>query len=443
MATILQHLPTQQKVGIAFSGGLDTSAALLWMKKKGALPYAYTANLGQPDEDDYEAIPRKAMAYGAEKARLIDCRLQLAHEGIAALQCGAFHISTAGITYFNTTPLGRAVTGTMLVAAMKEDDVHIWGDGSTFKGNDIERFYRYGLLTNPSLKIYKPWLDQRFIDELGGRKEMSEFLIANGFDYKMSVEKAYSTDSNMLGATHEAKDLEHLNSGIRIVNPIMGVPFWREDCVVKPEEVTVRFEDGQPVALNGQSFASPVDLIMKANEIGGRHGLGMSDQIENRIIEAKSRGIYEAPGLALLFIAYERLVTGIHNEDTIEQYRINGLKLGRLLYQGRWFDPQAIMLRESAQRWVARAVTGEVTVELRRGNDYSILNTESPNLTYAPERLSMEKVEDAPFTPLDRIGQLTMRNLDITDTRGKLGVYSRTGLLTGGDGTDMLKLGKD
>ncbi len=440
MATILQHLPTRQKVGIAFSGGLDTSAALLWMKKKGALPYAYTANLGQPDEDDYDAIPRKALAYGAEKARLIDCRLQLAHEGIAALQCGAFHISTAGITYFNTTPLGRAVTGTMLVAAMKEDDVHIWGDGSTFKGNDIERFYRYGLLTNPALKIYKPWLDQTFIDELGGRKEMSEFLIANGFDYKMSVEKAYSTDSNMLGATHEAKDLEHLNSGIRIVNPIMGVPFWREDCAVKPEEVTVRFEDGQPVAINGQTFDSPVDLIMKANEIGGRHGLGMSDQIENRIIEAKSRGIYEAPGLALLFIAYERLVTGIHNEDTIEQYRINGLKLGRLLYQGRWFDPQAIMLRESAQRWVARAITGEVTVELRRGNDYSILNTESPNLTYAPERLSMEKVEDAPFTPLDRIGQLTMRNLDITDTRGKLGVYARTGLLTAGDGTDMLKL---
>jgi argininosuccinate synthase len=440
MATILQHLPTQQKVGIAFSGGLDTSAALLWMKKKGAVPYAYTANLGQPDEDDYDAIPRKAMAYGAEQARLIDCRQQLAHEGIAALQCGAFHISTAGITYFNTTPLGRAVTGTMLVAAMKEDDVNIWGDGSTFKGNDIERFYRYGLLTNPSLKIYKPWLDQTFIDELGGRKEMSEFLIANGFDYKMSVEKAYSTDSNMLGATHEAKDLEHLNSGIRIVNPIMGVPFWREDCAVKPEEVTVRFEEGQPVALNGQTFSDPVALIMKANEIGGRHGLGMSDQIENRIIEAKSRGIYEAPGLALLFIAYERLVTGIHNEDTIEQYRINGLKLGRLLYQGRWFDPQAIMLRESAQRWVARAITGEVTIELRRGNDYSILNTESPNLTYAPERLSMEKVEDAPFTPLDRIGQLTMRNLDITDTRAKLGVYARAGLVSLGSGSDMLKL---
>jgi len=381
------------------------------------------------------------MGYGAVQARLIDCRPQLAHEGIAALQAGAFHISTAGVTYFNTTPLGRAVTGTMLVAAMKEDDVNIWGDGSTYKGNDIERFYRYGLLTNPSLKIYKPWLDQQFIDELGGRKEMSEFLIANGYDYKMSVEKAYSTDSNMLGATHEAKDLEHLNSGIRIVNPIMGVAFWKDEVAVKAEEVTVRFEEGVPVALNGQTFESPVELILEANRIGGRHGLGMSDQIENRIIEAKSRGIYEAPGLALLHIAYERLVTGIHNEDTIEQYRINGLKLGRLLYQGRWFDPQAIMLRETAQRWVARAITGEVTLELRRGNDYSILNTDSPNLTYAPERLSMEKVEDAPFTPLDRIGQLTMRNLDITDTRAKLGIYSDAGLLSLGQGEDFLKLG--
>ena len=442
MATILQHLPSGQKVGIAFSGGLDTSAALLWMRQKGAIPFAYTANLGQPDESDYDEIPRKAKQYGAEVARLVDCRTQLAHEGIAAIQCGAFHIRTAGATYFNTTPLGRAVTGTMLVAAMKEDDVHIWGDGSTFKGNDIERFYRYGLLTNPSLKIYKPWLDQLFIDELGGRKEMSEFLIANGFDYKMSVEKAYSTDSNMLGATHEAKDLEELSSGIRIVNPIMGVPFWRDDCVVKAEEVTVRFEEGMPVALNGQTFANPVELFLKANEIGGRHGLGMCDQIENRIIEAKSRGIYEAPGMALLHTAYERLVSGIHNEDTIEQYRINGLKLGRLLYQGRWFDPQAIMLRETAQRWVARAITGEVTLELRRGNDYSILNTDSPNLTYAPERLSMEKVEDAPFSPLDRIGQLTMRNLDIVDTRGKLGIYAKSGLLALGEGTDMLKLGQ-
>ena len=427
--TILQHLPIGQKVGIAFSGGLDTSAALLWMKLKGALPYAYTANLGQPDEDDYNAIPKKAMEYGAENARLIDCRTQLAHEGIAAIQCGAFHVSTGGIAYFNTTPLGRAVTGTMLVSAMKEDDVNIWGDGSTYKGNDIERFYRYGLLTNPALKIYKPWLDQQFIDELGGRHEMSEFLIANGFNYKMSVEKAYSTDSNMLGATHEAKDLEFLNSGIRIVNPIMGVPFWREDVQIKAEEVTVRFEEGIPVALNGKTFDNIVELFLEANRIGGRHGLGMSDQIENRIIEAKSRGIYEAPGMALLHIAYERLVTGIHNEDTIEQYRINGIRLGRLLYQGRWFDPQALMLRETAQRWVARAVTGEVTLELRRGNDYSLLNTESPNLTYHPERLSMEKVENAPFDPVDRIGQLTMRNLDITDTRDKLGIYSRTGLL--------------
>ncbi len=442
MATILQHLPTGQKVGIAFSGGLDTSAALLWMQKKGALPYAYTANLGQPDESDYNEIPRKAMNYGAVQARLIDCRPQLAAEGLAALQSNAFHISTGGITYFNTTPLGRAVTGTMLVAAMKEDDVHIWGDGSTFKGNDIERFYRYGLLTNPALKIYKPWLDQTFIDELGGRREMSEFLIANGFDYKMSVEKAYSTDSNMLGATHEAKDLEHLHSGIRIVNPIMGVAFWKPEVDVKPEEVSVRFEEGVPVAINGQRIDNLVDVFLKANEVGGRHGLGMSDQIENRIIEAKSRGIYEAPGMALLHIAYERLVTGIHNEDTIEQYRINGLKLGRLLYQGRWFDPQAIMLRETAQRWVARAVTGEVTLELRRGNDYSILNTESPNLTYAPERLSMEKVEDAPFTPLDRIGQLTMRNLDITDTRAKLGVYSDAGLMSLGQGDDFMRLGR-
>ena len=427
--TILQHLPKGEKVGIAFSGGLDTSAALLWMRQHGAIPCAYTANLGQPDEEDYEAIPRKAKEYGAEMARLIDCRTQLAQEGIAAIQCGAFHVTTGGLTYFNTTPLGRAVTGTMLVSAMKEDDVNIWGDGSTYKGNDIERFYRYGLMTNPNLKIYKPWLDQQFIDELGGRFEMSNFLIENGFDYKMSVEKAYSTDSNMLGATHEAKDLEFLNSGIRIVNPIMGVPFWREEVQIKAEEVTVRFEEGIPVTLNGKTFDNIVELFLEANRIGGRHGLGMSDQIENRIIVAKSRGIYEAPGMALLHIAYERLVTGIHNEDTIEQYRINGIRLGRLLYQGRWFDPQALMLRETAQRWVARAVTGEVTLELRRGNDYSLLNTESPNLTYHPERLSMEKVENAPFDPVDRIGQLTMRNLDITDTRDKLGIYSRTGLL--------------
>ncbi len=438
--TILQSLPIGQKVGIAFSGGLDTSAALLWMKLKGANPYAYTANLGQPDEDDYNAIPAKAKQYGAEVARLIDCRAQLAQEGIAAIQCGAFHVSTGGVPYFNTTPLGRAVTGTMLVSAMKEDDVNIWGDGSTYKGNDIERFYRYGLLTNPALKIYKPWLDQQFIDELGGREEMSKFLITNGFDYKMSVEKAYSTDSNMLGATHEAKDLEFLNSGIKIVKPIMGVAFWDENVEIKPETVSVRFEEGVPVALNGKTFANAVELFLAANQIGGRHGLGMSDQIENRIIEAKSRGIYEAPAMALFHIAYERLVTGIHNEDTIEQYRINGLRLGRLLYQGRWFDSQALMLRETAQRWVARAITGEVTLELRRGNDYSILNTESPNLTYQPERLSMEKVENAAFTPLDRIGQLTMRNLDISDTRAKLGVYAQAGLVQLGEGAVIPKL---
>ena len=442
MSNILQSVPVNEKVGIAFSGGLDTSAALHWMRQKGAIPYAYTANLGQPDEPDYNEIPKKAKAYGAELARLIDCREQLVNEGIAALQSGAFHISTAGVTYFNTTPLGRAVTGTMLVAAMREDNVDIWGDGSTFKGNDIERFYRYGLLVNPKLRIYKPWLDDRFIQELGGRKEMSEFMIASGFDYKMSVEKAYSTDSNMLGATHEAKDLEFLNSGMKIVQPIMGVAFWRDDVEVKKEEVSVRFEEGRPVALNGVVYDNPVELMMEANRIGGRHGLGMSDQIENRIIEAKSRGIYEAPGLALLFIAYERLITGIHNEDTIEQYRENGRRLGRLLYQGRWFDSQAIMLRESAQRWVARAITGEVTIELRRGNDYSILNTESANLTYQPERLTMEKGEGA-FSPQDRIGQLTMRNLDISDTRQKLSIYQSTGLLASSNAVSLPLLDKD
>ena len=432
--TILQSVPVGQKVGIAFSGGLDTSAALRWMKNKGALPYAYTANLGQPDETDYEAIPRRAMEYGAENARLIDCREQLVNEGIAAIQSGAFHITTAGQTYFNTTPLGRAVTGTMLVAAMREDGVDIWGDGSTYKGNDIERFYRYGLLVNPNLKIYKPWLDTQFISELGGRAEMSAFLNAEGFAYRMKAEKAYSTDSNMLGATHEAKDLEKLSTSMKIVEPIMGVAYWDESVSIPAETVSVRFEEGQPVALNGKEYSDPVELMLEANRIGGRHGLGMSDQIENRIIEAKSRGIYEAPGMALLHIAYERLISGIHNEDTIEQYHINGRKLGRLLYQGRWFDSQAIMLRESAMRWVARAITGEVFLELRRGNDYTILDTVSPNLTYEPERLTMEK-GDSMFTAVDRIGQLTMRNLDITDTRAKLQTYAKSGLLTGGEGT--------
>jgi len=426
-------------VGIAFSGGLDTSAALHWMRAKGAIPFAYTANLGQPDEQDYDDIPKKALRYGAEGARLIECRPQLVAEGIAAIQCGAFHVTTAGATYFNTTPLGRAVTGTMLVVAMREDDVNIWGDGSTFKGNDIERFYRYGLLANPNLRVYKPWLDQAFIDELGGRKEMSEYMIANGFDYKMSVEKAYSTDSNILGATHEAKDLEYLDHGLSIVDPIMSVAFWKPEVEVPAEVVRVRFEEGQPVELNGRTFPDALSLFSEANAIGGRHGLGTSDQIENRIIEAKSRGVYEAPGMALLHLAYERLVTGIHNEDTIEQYRMNGRRLGRLLYQGRWFDSQAMMLRETAQRWVATAITGEVVVELRRGNDYSLLDTTSPNLTYKPERLTMEKGQEF-FSPQDRIGQLTMRNLDISDTRDKLLVYSQVGLLGlgGSDGMPLL-----
>jgi len=441
MATILRQVPTGERVGIAFSGGLDTSAALHWMRAKGAIPFAYTANLGQPDEPDYDAIPRKALEYGAERARLVDCRTQLVAEGLAALQAGAFHISTAGVAYFNTTPIGRAVTGTLLVLAMKDDDVHIWGDGSTYKGNDIERFYRYGLLANPSLRIYKPWLDETFIDELGGRREMSEYMERAGLAYKTSTEKAYSTDSNLLGATHEAKDLERLDRGIRIVEPIMGVAFWREDVPVRPEEVSVTFEEGMPVALNGQRFADAVALMLEANRIGGRHGLGMSDQIENRIIEAKSRGIYEAPGMALIFAAYERLVTAIHNEDTIEQYRDGGRRLGRLLYQGRWFDSQAMMLR-TAQAWVARAVTGEVHLELRRGNDYSILDTQGPGLTYQPERLTMEKGDSA-FTPQDRIGQLTMRNLDIADTRQKLATYTRAGLLSHGGAMSLPHLLED
>jgi argininosuccinate synthase len=438
MSKILLSLPIGERVGIAFSGGLDTSAALAWMKHKGAVPYAYTANLAQPDESDYNDIPKKALAYGAAGARLIDCREALVHEGLIALQCGAFHITTAGRTYFNSTPLGRAVTGTMLVKAMQQDEVNIWGDGSTYKGNDIERFYRYGLMANPALRIYKPWLDRDFVNELGGRKEMSEWLNANGFSYKMSTEKAYSTDSNIWGATHEAKDLEFLAKGLRIVQPIMSVKHWDQSIEIKPEEVSIRFEEGFPVAINGQTFSSPVDLVMEANRIGGRHGLGISDQIENRIIEAKSRGVYEGPGMALLYIAYERLMSGIHNEGTIDNYRTLGRKLGRLLYEGRWFDPQSLMLRDTLQKWVGRAVTGEVGIELRRGDDYTILDTTSPNLTYHPERLSMERVETEAFSPVDRIGQLQMRNLDILDSRDKLAVYAKAGVLTAGSGAANL-----
>jgi len=431
-AKVLSSLPVGERVGIAFSGGLDTSAAVAWMREKGALPYAYTANLGQPDEPDLDGVPVRAKQYGAEGARLIDCRTELVHEGLVALQCGAFHITTAGKTYFNTTPLGRAVTGTMLVRAMKEDGVDIWGDGSTYKGNDIERFYRYGLLANPNLRIYKPWLDADFVREMGGRAEMSAFLAAKKLPYRDSAEKAYSTDANIWGATHEAKQLEELSTSMHIVKPIMGVAHYDSSVSIAPEDVVVTFKEGWPVALNGKEFATQIDLVNEANAIGGRHGLGMSDQIENRIIEAKSRGIYESPGLALLHIAYERLLTAIHNENTLENYRQMGRRLGRLLYEGRWFDPQSLMLREPLLRWVGSLVTGEVTIQLRRGDDYSILNTTGANLTYSPERLSMERVEDAAFGPLDRIGQLTMRNLDIQDTRAKIDEYRTAGTLGAG-----------
>lgn len=432
MSKVLSSLPVGEKVGIAFSGGLDTSVAVAWMKEKGAVPYAYTANLGQYDEPDIDSVPARAKEYGAQGARLVDCREQLAEEGLVAIACGAFHIRTGGKVYFNTTPLGRAVTGTLLVRAMQEDGVSIWGDGSTYKGNDIERFYRYGLLANPDLKIYKPWLDQEFVSELGGRAEMSQWLSARNLPYRASSEKAYSTDANLLGATHEAKSLELLSTSLSIVEPIMGVKFWDEAVKIQPEKVTIEFVQGRPVAVNGKKLNSALDILSEANAIGGRHGLGMSDQIENRIIEAKSRGIYEAPGMALLHIAYERLISAIHNEDTIASYHEQGRRMGRLLYEGRWLDPQTLMLRESLMRWVASAINGSVTLELRRGDDYTILDT-SGELSYHPEKLSMEKTEDAAFGPGDRIGQLTMRNLDIADTRSKLDLYRKQGQIDKGN----------
>jgi len=429
MSKVLASLPIGEKVGIAFSGGLDTSVAVAWMRDKGAIPCTYTADLGQYDEPDIDSVPSRAGAYGAEISRLIDCKEPLVNEGLAAIACGAFHIRSGGKQYFNTTPLGRAVTGTLLVQAMLQDNVEIWGDGSTYKGNDIERFYRYGLLANPNLRIYKPWLDADFVAELGGRKEMSEWLVAHDLPYRDSTEKAYSTDANILGATHEAKTLEHLDVSLEIVEPIMGVRFWDDSVKIESEDVIIEFRQGYPVAINGKEFTDVVALMQEANAIGGRHGLGMADQIENRIIEAKSRGIYEAPGMALFFIAYERLVSAIHNEDTIANYHAEGRRLGRLLYEGRWFDPQALMLRESLQRWVASAVTGKVTVRLRRGDDFSIINTEGPALSYHPDKLSMERTENAAFGPTDRIGQLTMRNLDIADTRQKLELYRAQGQL--------------
>ena len=433
MSKVLASLPQGERVGIAFSGGLDTSVAVAWMRAKGAIPCTYTADLGQYDEPNIDAVPGRAKEYGAEIARLVDCKSYLVEEGLAAIACGAFHIRSGGKQYFNTTPLGRAVTGTLLVRAMLEDKVSIWGDGSTYKGNDIERFYRYGLLANPQLRIYKPWLDQNFVSELGGRKEMSEWLVKHHLPYRDSTEKAYSTDANILGATHEAKELEHLDVSIEIVQPIMGVRFWDASVNISSEDVRVDFYQGRPVALNGKKFDDSVALMREANAIGGRHGLGMSDQIENRIIEAKSRGIYESPGMALLFIAYERLISAIHNEDTIANYHAEGRRLGRLLYEGRWLDPQALMLRESLQRWVASAVTGSVSLRLRRGDDYSVIETTGPNFSYHPEKLSMERTHDAAFGPTDRIGQLTMRNLDIADTRAKLEMYTKQGQLGSGD----------
>ena len=427
MSKVLASLPIGEKVGIAFSGGLDTSVAVAWMRSKGAIPCTYTADLGQYDEPDIDSVPARAGEYGAEISRLVDCKEALVNEGLAAIACGAFHIRSGGKQYFNTTPLGRAVTGTLLVRAMLKDNVDIWGDGSTYKGNDIERFYRYGLLANPNLRVYKPWLDADFVSELGGRKEMSEWLVANNLPYRDSTAKAYSTDANILGATHEAKTLENLDASLEIVEPIMGVRFWDESVKIASEDVTITYSQGIPVAINGKEFTDVVELMKEANSIGGRHGLGMTDQIENRIIEAKSRGIYEAPGMALFFIAYERLLSAIHNEDTIANYHAEGRRLGRLLYEGRWFDPQALMLRESLQRWVASAVTGEVTIRLRRGDDYSIINTCGPALSYHPEKLSMERTENAAFGPTDRIGQLTMRNLDIADTRAKLELYQAQG----------------
>jgi argininosuccinate synthase len=433
MSKVLASLPIGEKVGIAFSGGLDTSVAVAWMRAKGAVPCTYTADLGQYDEPDIESVPSRAKEYGAEISRLVDCKTPLVEEGLAAIACGAFHIRGGGKQYFNTTPLGRAVTGTLLVRAMLHDKVEIWGDGSTYKGNDIERFYRYGLLANPNLRIYKPWLDADFVRELGGRKEMSEWLVANKLPYRDSVEKAYSTDANILGATHEAKDLENLDASIEIVSPIMGVKFWDPAVSIQSEDVKIQYVQGRPVAINGKEFTDVVALMNEANKIGGRHGLGMADQIENRIIEAKSRGIYEAPGMALLFIAYERLLSAIHNEDTIANYHAEGRRLGRLLYEGRWLDPQSLMLRESLTRWVASAITGEVTLRLRRGDDYSVINTTGPGLSYHPDKLSMERTEDAAFGPTDRIGQLTLRNLDIADTRQKLEMYRDQGQLGGGD----------
>jgi argininosuccinate synthase len=421
MSRIYRSLPPAgTRLGIAFSGGLDTRCAVAWLSRQSMQVHAYTADLAQPDEDDPTAIPPIALSHGATAARLVDCREALAREGVIAIQCGAFHLSTGGKKYFNTTPLGRAVTATAIIRAMREDGVHVFGDGSTHKGNDIQRFYRYGILTNPDLKIYKPWLDQAFVTAFGGRKEMSEYLTSVGLPYTMSAEKAYSTDANVLGATHEAKDLERLDKGLHIVNPIMSVAHWQRTTQVEPENVTVTFERGRPVALGAKRFDTLIELVLEANRIGGRHGLGTSDQIENRVIDAKSRGIYEAPGMALLHIAYERLLSAIHNENTLDLYITLGRRLGRLLYEGKWFDAEAMLVKDALTRWIAPSVSGSVELELRRGDDYSILDTRAEYMAYSPEKLSMERVEEPAFSPADRIGALELQNLSVTDNRAFL-----------------------
>ena len=424
MSRIYRSLPPKgTRLGIAFSGGLDTRCAVAWLSRQDIEVHCYTANLAQPDEKDPAEIPPIALSHGAKASRLVDCRDALAREGFVAIQCGAFHLATAGRKYYNTTPLGRAVTTTAIIRAMREDGVNVFGDGSTYKGNDIQRFYRYGILTNPDLKIYKPWLDRAFVDAFGGRTEMTDYLTSIGMPYSASAEKAYSTDSNALGATHEAKKLEYLNEGMRIVDPIMGVAFWKRDVAIEPEEVKIEFEAGLPIAVGGKRLEKPIDLLLEANRIGGRHGLGMSDQIENRVIDAKSRGIYEAPGMALLHVAYERLLSAVHNESTLDNYFTLGRRLGRLLYEGKWFDPEALMLKDAITRWIAPSISGSVTLELRRGDDYSILDTRAEYMMYGPEKLSMEKVDDMAFTPEDRIGALEMQTLSVTDNRELLVHY--------------------
>ena len=424
MSKVLTSLPVGERVGIAFSGGLDTSVAVAWMREKGAVPCTYTADLGQYDEPEIDTVPDRAGQYGAELARLVDCKSALVEEGLSAIACGAFHIRSGGKTYFNTTPLGRAVTGTLLVRAMHADGVEIWGDGSTFKGNDIERFYRYGLLANPNLRIYKPWLDADFVAELGGRHEMSAWLTERDLPYRSSQEKAYSTDANIWGATHEAKTLEHLDESMEVVEPIMGVKFWDPSVAIDTEDVTVTFVQGRPVADQRPRPRPASPSSTRPTRSAAATASGCPTRSRTGSSRPSRAASTRRPGMALLHIAYERLLNAVHNEDTLANYYAEGRRLGRLLYEGRWLDPQSLMMREAIQRWIASLVTGQVTLRLRRGDDYSIVDTRGENFSYHPDKLSMERVENAAFGPLDRIGQLTMRNLDIADSRAKLEVYA-------------------